>query len=55
MGFSIDNSVRITAADTEGMQRSVSYISRRPSSLGRMIKVTEQGQVLNKSEVSVGS
>ena len=35
--FSIDNSVQITADDTEGMQRLVSYISRCPYSLARMI------------------
>jgi len=45
-GFSTDNSVRITADDTEGMQRLVSYISRCPFSLARMIKVTEEGEVI---------
>ena len=35
-GFSIDNSVRITADDTEGMQRLVSNISCCPFSLARM-------------------
>jgi hypothetical protein len=48
-GFSIDNSVRITADDTEGMQRLVSYISRCPFSLARMIKVTDQGQVIYRA------
>lgn len=48
-GFSIDNSVQITANDTEGMQRLVSYISRCPFSLARMIKVTETGQVIYRS------
>ncbi len=48
-GFSIDNSVRITADDTEGMQRLVSYISRCPFSLARMIKVTEDGQVIYRA------
>ena len=48
-GFSIDNSVRITADDTEGMQRLVSYISRCPFSLARMIKVSEDGQVIYRA------
>jgi len=48
-GFSIDNSVRITAEDTEGMQRLVSYISRCPFSLARMIKVTEDGRVVYRA------
>ncbi|HQG44512.1 MAG TPA: transposase [bacterium] len=48
-GFSIDNSVRITADDTEGMQRLVSYISRCPFSLARMIKVSEEGQVIYRA------
>jgi len=48
-GFSIDSSVRITADDTEGMQRLISYISRCPFSLVRMIKVTEDGQVIYRA------
>ena len=48
-GFSIDNSVRITADNTEGMQRLISYISRCPFSLVRMIKVTEEGQVIYRT------
>ena len=48
-GFSIDNSVQITADDTEGMQRLVSYISRCPFSLARMIKVTDTGQVIYRA------
>ena len=48
-GFSIDNSVRITADDTEGMQRLVSYISRCPFSLARMIRVSEDGQVIYRA------
>ena len=48
-GFSIDNSVQITADDAEGMQRLVSHISRCPSSLARMIKVTDDGQVIYRA------
>jgi len=42
-GFNINNSVTITAGDTEGLQQLVSHISRCPFSLARMIKVTEAG------------
>jgi len=45
-GFSIDNSIQIASEDEEGMQRLVSYISRCPFSLARMIKVTEEGLVI---------
>lgn len=48
-GFSIDNSVRITADDAEGMQRLVSYISRCPFSLARMIQYTDQVQVVYRA------
>ena len=48
-GFSIDNSVRITAEDTEGTQRLVSYVLRFPFSLARMIKVTEDGQLIYRA------
>ena len=49
LGFRIDNWVRITADDTEGMQRLVSYISRCPISLARMVKVTEDGEVIYRA------
>ncbi|MBN2354787.1 hypothetical protein JXO59_01670 [candidate division KSB1 bacterium] len=48
-GFSIDNSVRNTADDTEAMQRLVSFSSRCPLSLARMIKVTEKGQAIYRA------
>jgi hypothetical protein len=48
-GFSIDNSVQIASEDEEGMQRLVSYVSRCPFSLARMIKVTEDGQVIYRA------
>jgi len=52
-GFSIDNSVRITADDTEDMQRLVSHILHCPFSLARMIKVTEDGQVIYRAGKNV--
>ncbi|MBN2355074.1 transposase, partial [candidate division KSB1 bacterium] len=48
-GFSIDNSVQIMSEDTEGMQRLISYISRYPFLLARMIKVTEEGQAIYRA------
>ncbi len=48
-GFSIDNSVQIASEDEEGMQRLVSYISRCPFSLARMIKVSEDGEVIYRA------
>ena len=48
-GFSIDNAVRIEAGDEAGMQRLVSYVSRCPFSLARMIKVTEKGEVIYRT------
>jgi hypothetical protein len=51
-GFSIDNSVQIGSEDAEGMQRLVSYISCCPFSLARMIKVTEEGQVIYRASKS---
>jgi hypothetical protein len=48
-GFSIDYSVRITADDSEGMQRLVSYISRCPFSLARMIKIAKEGQLIYRA------
>jgi len=48
-GFSIDNSVQIGSEDEEGMQRLISYISRCPFSLARMIKVTEEGEVIYRA------
>ena len=48
-GFSIDNSARIGADAPEGMQRLISYIARCPFSLIRMIKVTDEGQVIYRA------
>ncbi len=48
-GFSIDALVRIEAGDEEGMQRLVSYFSRCPFSLARMIKVSEGGEVIYRA------
>jgi hypothetical protein len=47
--FNIDNSVQIGSEDEEGMQRLISYVSCCPFSLTRMIRVTEDGQVLYRA------
>ena len=43
-GFSVDQSVRVEAGDTEGIQRLIEYFLRCPFSQARMIEVTGQGQ-----------
>jgi len=48
-GFSIDNSVRIEADDQVGLRRLTEYIVRCPFSLARMIKVTDDGQVIYRT------
>jgi hypothetical protein len=48
-GFSIDTSVRIEADDRAGMQRLIEYISRCPFSLGRMVKLTDDGKVMYRA------
>jgi hypothetical protein len=48
-GFSVDQSVRVEAQDTEGLQRLIEYFLRCPFSQARMIQVTGQGKVLYKT------
>jgi hypothetical protein len=49
-GFSVDQSVRVEAKDTEGLQRLIEYFLRCPFSQARMIAVTTAGKVLYKTE-----
>ncbi|HEV8523477.1 MAG TPA: transposase [Terriglobales bacterium] len=49
-GFSVDQSVRIEAEDTEGVQKLIEYFLRCPFSQARMIEVTAEGKVLYKTE-----
>ena len=61
-GFSVDQSVRLEAGDSEGIQRLIQYFLRCPFSQARMIKVTclrtgfgrqaeaEAGKVIYKTE-----
>ena len=48
-GFSVDQSVRVEAKDTEGIQRLIDYFLRCPFSQARMIEVTGQGKVIYKT------
>jgi len=48
-GFSVDQSVRVEAKDTEGLQRLIEYFLRCPFSQARMIEVTGQGKVIYKT------
>jgi hypothetical protein len=48
-GFSVDRSVRLAAGDAAGLERLARYLIRCPFSLARMIRFTEQGQVLYRA------
>ena len=48
-GFSVDQSVRVEAKDTEGLQRLIQYFLRCPFSQARMIEVTGEGKVIYKT------
>lgn len=49
-GFSIDNSVKIKAGDTEGLSRLIQYMTRCPFSLARMIKLSDDGTVIYRAQ-----
>ncbi len=49
-GFSVDQSVRLQAGDSEGIRRLIQYFLRCPFSQARMIEVTEAGKVIYKTE-----
>jgi len=49
-GFSVDQSVRLEAGDTAGIQRLLQYFLRCPFSQARMIEVTAAGKVIYKTE-----
>ena len=49
-GFSVDQSVLLSAGAQSGIERLVQYMIRCPFSLSRLIKVTETGQVVYKAE-----
>ena len=49
-GFSVNQSVLLTAGDQAGIERLVQYMVRCPFSLSRLVKVTDTGQVIYKAE-----
>ena len=49
-GFSVDQSVLLSAGDQAGIERLVQYMIRCPFSLSRLVKVTDTGQVVYKAE-----
>lgn len=49
-GFSVDQSVRLEAGDSEGIRRLIQYFLRCPFSQARMIEVTDAGKVIYKTE-----
>ena len=49
-GFSVDQSVLLSAGDQAGIERLVQYMVRCPFSLSRLVKVTDTGQVVYKTE-----
>ena len=49
-GFSVDQSVFLSAGDQAGIERLVQYMVRCPFSLSRLVKVTDTGQVVSKAE-----
>ena len=49
-GFSVDKSVRIEAGDTAAIERLTQYIVRCPFSLDRVVKATDDGKVVYKTE-----
>jgi len=49
-GFSVDQSVHLSAGDRSGIERLVQYMVRCPFSLSRLVKITDTGQVVYKAE-----
>ena len=49
-GFSVDQSVLLPAGDQAGIERLVQYMVRCPFSLSRVLKVTDNGEVVYKAE-----
>jgi hypothetical protein len=49
-GFSVHKKVWIAENDPDGLEKLIQYIARCPFSLSRIIRVTEAGQVIYKTE-----
>ncbi len=49
-GFSVDNSVYLPPHDTAALQRLAEYMLRCPFSLARVVRLTDDGSVIYRSE-----
>ncbi len=49
-GFSMDQSVFVEKGDDKGIQRIIEYMARCPFSLSRVIKLTDEGKVLYRTD-----
>ena len=49
-GFSVDQSVFLTAGDQGGIERVVQYMTCGPFSLSWLVKVSDRGQVVYQAE-----
>jgi len=49
-GFSFDDSVYLSPGDTFGLERLAQYILRCPFSLARVVRLTDDGSVIYRSE-----
>ena len=53
-GFSVDQSVLLSAGDQPGIERLVQYMTRCPFSLSRLVKVSDTGQVVYQVDTAAG-
>jgi len=49
-GFSVDNSVTVSPGDTSALERLAQYILRCPFSLARVVRLTDDGSVIDRAE-----
>jgi ribosomal protein S27E len=49
-GFGVDRSVHLTAGDRGGVENLAQYLARSPFSLGRLVRITESGQVVYRAQ-----
>ena len=49
-GFGVDRSVRLAAGDRGGIENLAQYLARSPFSLGRLVRITESGQVVYRAQ-----
>ena len=49
-GFGVDRSVRLAAGDRGGIENLAQYLARSPFSLGRLVRISESGQVVYRAQ-----